>query len=241
MSLLPYRIERTRNRTSRAMLEGDTVVIRLAGRLPVHEEQRHIATLLKRMTKVHAKLQGTPRIDPFRELLRGKAEATVTLAGPTSPEGFAEASGAQRTFSVSPGNRTRAAFKNDRWIITRSLSITEPAFHRFLWRLLAMSEQPRIETTVQAINDATLRVTLTRVRLRFMRVRWGSSSRRKSINLNTALLFVPPPLLRYVVIHELMHQKHPDHSPRFWRAVESILPDYRDHTKMLKRYRLPQV
>lgn len=230
MPSLPYRIERTRNRTSRAMLEGDTIIIRLAGRLPAAEEQRHITTLLKRMAKVHARLQNTPRIDPFRELLRGSEGTTVTLAD-----------GTQRTFSVSPGNRTRATQKENRWNIHRSTLTSEQTFHRFLWRLLSIREQPRIEATVQAINDATLRVTLKRVRLRFMRVRWGSSSRRGNINLNTALLFVPSPLLRYVVIHELMHQRYPDHSPRFWRAVESVLTDYRDHAKTLKRYRLPQV
>ncbi len=210
------------------MLEGDTVVIRLAGRLPATEEQRHITTLLRRMAKVHAKLQGAPCIDPFRELLRGKAEATVTLAD-----------GTQRTFSVSPGNKIRAVFKDDRWIVTRSPSITEPAFHRFLWRLLSISEQPRIRATVQAMNDTTLRAKLKHVRLRFMRVRWGSSSRRGNINLNTALLFVPPPLLRYVVIHELMHQRYPHHSTAFWRAVESILTDHRERSAALKRFRLP--
>lgn len=74
-----------------------------------------------------------------------------------------------------------------------------------------------------------------------MRVRWGSSSRKGSINLNTALLFVPAPLLHYVIVHELMHQKHPDHSSRFWTAMEEILPGGRDLSRKLKLFRLPSL
>ncbi|MGQ9807217.1 MAG: M48 family metallopeptidase [Armatimonadota bacterium] len=58
------------------------------------------------------------------------------------------------------------------------------------------------------------------------RTRWGSCSRQGKINLSARLLFVPSHLVRHVMIHELCHTVHPDHSVRFWDLVRSFDPDY---------------
>jgi len=65
------------------------------------------------------------------------------------------------------------------------------------------------------------------VSLRLQRTRWGSCSSRGAISLNLALLFQPPPVLRYVLLHELAHTRHHDHSRAFWALVASCEPDYR--------------
>ncbi len=59
------------------------------------------------------------------------------------------------------------------------------------------------------------------------RKRWGSCSPRKGICLSWRLLMAPPAVIDYVVVHELCHLRHPDHSSRFWAAVRATLPDYR--------------
>ncbi len=75
---LPYRIERTRNRTSRAVLRNDVVVIRLARNLSLTEEQRHIDSLYGRMQKMVLRHRNRPTADPFfeptREQLRHVAD-----------------------------------------------------------------------------------------------------------------------------------------------------------------------
>lgn len=73
------------------------------------------------------------------------------------------------------------------------------------------------------------------VRLRLQRTRWGSCSSRGAISLNLALLFQPPPLLRYVLLHELAHTRHHDHSARFWALVAQCEPDYRRLDAQLRR------
>lgn len=73
-----------------------------------------------------------------------------------------------------------------------------------------------------------------RLGLRFQKRKWGSCSSKKSISLNVRLLFLPPQLVRYVLVHELCHTRHHNHSPEFWEEVARILPDYRELRRQLR-------
>lgn len=63
--------------------------------------------------------------------------------------------------------------------------------------------------------------------IRAQKTRWGSCSSRHSISLNRNLLFVAPEAVRYLLIHELCHTVHPNHSRRYWALVRRHCPDYR--------------
>ena len=52
--------------------------------------------------------------------------------------------------------------------------------------------------------------------------RWGSCSSSGTISFSWRLAFAPPNVMRYVILHELSHQKHMDHSPKFWRQVSEL-------------------
>jgi predicted metal-dependent hydrolase len=66
-----------------------------------------------------------------------------------------------------------------------------------------------------------------RLQIRCQRTRWGSCSRRGTISLNVCLLFQTPEVLRYLMIHELAHLRHMNHSARFWSDVARHEPDWR--------------
>jgi len=64
--------------------------------------------------------------------------------------------------------------------------------------------------------------------------RWGSCTLRGDLYFNWRLAMAPPGIIDYVVVHELCHLIHADHSRRFWERVGSILPDYRKRKKWLR-------
>lgn len=73
-------------------------------------------------------------------------------------------------------------------------------------------------------------------RLSHANTRWGSCSSTKTISLNIGLMNVPEALRDYVIIHELAHLNHMDHSNEFWREVEKHDPRYKEHRKKLKMF-----
>ena len=75
---------------------------------------------------------------------------------------------------------------------------------------------------------------LNGVTVRTQRTLWASCSRRSTISLNARLLLIPPDMVRYVFVHELVHIPHPNHSREFWQGVAVHVPDYRDRLKELK-------
>ena len=74
-----------------------------------------------------------------------------------------------------------------------------------------------------------------RLQLRRQRTRWGSCSRSGTISLNICLLFQPPKVVRYLMLHELCHTRHMNHSARFWRLVGAYEPDFRTLDRELTR------
>lgn len=71
--------------------------------------------------------------------------------------------------------------------------------------------------------------------VRGQRTRWGSCSGRGTISLNYKLLFLSPSLVEHVMLHELAHTRHLNHSRAFWRLLARLDPDWRDHHAALQR------
>ena len=82
-------------------------------------------------------------------------------------------------------------------------------------------------------HASQLGVLPSRVAIRGQRSRWGSCSGRGTVSLNWRLMMVPSALADYVVVHELCHLRHMNHSPRFWEMVGEVVPDYRERRRSL--------
>lgn len=79
--------------------------------------------------------------------------------------------------------------------------------------------------------------TVSRVTVRAQRTLWGSCSRRRaSISLNWRLIRMPDAVRDYILLHELAHLHHADHSKAFWRLVATICPAQRDARRWLRRH-----
>lgn len=77
-----------------------------------------------------------------------------------------------------------------------------------------------------------------RVSVKNQRTIWGSCSVKNNINLNCKLYALPDTLQEYVILHELVHLKHRNHSPAFWNELARYCPDYKVRKTELKVYRI---
>lgn len=73
-----------------------------------------------------------------------------------------------------------------------------------------------------------------RLRIAAQKTRWGSCSPRGTVSLNWRLLLAPSEILDYVIVHELCHLLHANHSARFWREVARVMPAHTRHRRWLR-------
>lgn len=85
----------------------------------------------------------------------------------------------------------------------------------------------------QVSEDCAL--SFARASVRAQKTRWGSCSAHGHINLNRHLMFLPPRLVRYIMIHELCHTVHLNHSRRYWCLVGRFAPDFKACETELRR------
>jgi predicted metal-dependent hydrolase len=102
------------------------------------------------------------------------------------------------------------------------------ALKRWLTALAKKEYLPKLRTLAGLTNN-----TFQKMHVRGQKTCWGSHSSTGTISLNYCLMFLDPQHLRYVMIHELCHARHMNHSQRFWQLVGSFEPDYRKLDKDL--------
>jgi predicted metal-dependent hydrolase len=126
----------------------------------------------------------------------------------------------------------------------RSTGGREPA-PAGLGRIDGLSAEEQRALRVRATRDLPRRLlelaaqhglTVTRVSVRNQRSRWGSCNRTGHICLNWRLVQMPDLVRDYVLLHELMHLKRLDHSPKFWKLVAEVCPDFRSARAWLKAF-----
>lgn len=102
------------------------------------------------------------------------------------------------------------------------------ALKRWLAAVAKREFEPRLRQ-LAVLTDSPFKL----MHVRGQKTCWGSHSARGTISMNYCLLFLRPELLRYLMIHELCHAHHMNHSKRFWQRVGRFEPDYRRLDKEL--------
>ena len=106
----------------------------------------------------------------------------------------------------------------------------EQALERFLKSSAETYVVTRTAQLAEKMNTQYGRITM-----REQSSRWGSCSSAGNLNFNWRLVHATPKIIDYVIIHELVHRTHMDHSKRFWDLVALYDPDYQLHRGWLKR------
>jgi predicted metal-dependent hydrolase len=105
------------------------------------------------------------------------------------------------------------------------------ALERWYRRQARLEIAPRLDAAVARAGTSYSGLTI-----RGQRTRWASCSTNRAMSFNWRLLLAPEAVLDYVVEHEVCHIEVMDHSPRFWTLLESRVPDWRAHSRWLRRY-----
>ena len=135
-------------------------------------------------------------------------------------------------------NRAVARFISDQaqWVIEKlELSAQTNNYQVERLEYLAHKEQAR-ELVLKKIEkfNSIYQFKFSRVSIRQPKTRWGSCSSRGNLNFNYKLVFLPEPMVDYIVVHELAHFKKANHSHEFWELVESVMPNYREKKNWLR-------
>lgn len=118
----------------------------------------------------------------------------------------------------------RVTMKDDGQLLLSGASGDVPARVAALRRWVMRRARDTLPECLEEVAEET-GLDFASVTVRAQRKRWGSCSTRGDISLNYQLLFLPPPLLRHVLLHELCHTVEMNHSPRFWATVRRFEPD----------------
>lgn len=77
-------------------------------------------------------------------------------------------------------------------------------------------------------------LSYNRITIKDVKTRWGSCSSLKNLNFNLYLVMLHPEKIDYIIVHELMHLREMNHSPKFWRLVGNCMPNYKVLDKSMK-------
>ncbi|MEG0741057.1 MAG: SprT family zinc-dependent metalloprotease [Clostridia bacterium] len=213
----PYRLIRSQRRTLAIEIDGTgALIVRAPARMPLAEIERFLAQksawITSKQALAHACAQG--RDVPV--LAQGETFAylggALCLRLCDTPIGI-DYHGA---LLLPPGGDLAA--KARAWRTRRAVEWLTP-------RVKAWAERMELAPATIAFTNA--------------RKRWGSMSGRRNLRLNSALIHCPPELCDYVIVHELAHIAHPDHSHAFHAHVARYLPDAsarRERLKALSSY-----
>ena len=119
-------------------------------------------------------------------------------------------------------------------ILINPVSNSEASIDRSLMTFLKTTAEKYIVPRTHQLAKK-MDISFSRISLKNQSTRWGSCSSHGNLNFNWRLVHSPPPVIDYVIIHELAHRKQMNHSSKFWDIVAKFDPEHQKHRGWLKR------
>jgi predicted metal-dependent hydrolase len=212
--MIPYTLTRSNRRTVALYVRGAQVEVRA----PLGYPQRQIDALLQaRAGWIEQRLAAQRTAQAERAAYTVAYGDLVAYRGRTYP------------ITARPGNRV--GFDGQQFFMPGGLD--EAQIRRACVQIYRLAG--RRDLTAKALDlGERLSVRPSAVKVTGARTRWASCSTSRSLNFSWRLMLAADDLIDYVVVHELAHIHHPDHSPAFWAQVAQIVPDHRQRVARLK-------
>ena len=138
-------------------------------------------------------------------------------------------------YQILQGKQRRVKLKDDQITIVLRPTDGSPKPGALFHQALRALSKPYLKRRTLELANYT-GVEVNRIFIKNQKSKWGSCSSKQNINLNWHVILLPQHLIDYLIVHELMHLKEMNHSPRFWKWVETYYPTYKEAEKELKAY-----
>lgn len=212
MAVKPDKVLRSKRKTLSVSVNSvGQVIVRAPLRYPDEKIARFLADkeswILKHKTRMASNGIRLPEesLDGYELLLLGQPHTVVLVSG-----GRIRLDSERKRIEIPQEN---AEERLRRWL-------KENARRIFSERVQALADEMGLTYQSFALSSA--------------RTTWGTCTGDNRLRLNFRLLYAPKAIIEYVIVHELCHTLHHDHSKAFWAAVESVIPDYKLRRKWLK-------
>jgi len=210
------RIIRSKRRTVALIVESDSsITVRAPMRLPERAIREFVEEHRQWVEKKRAEMRA---VVPTRSKLYQPGENFLYL-------------GREYALEVVQGQHKKLILDDRFKITTSALANAELVFQDWY-------RQQAKQWIVEGVKHLAVSHQLhyEKVKITSARTRWGSCSAKNTLNFSWRLMLTAPEVVDYVIVHELAHTIHHNHSKHFWGLMEEMLPDYQMLRKRLKDY-----
>lgn len=210
--MINYTVEKSKRKTMTVVVKGDgSVVVRAPRSMPDWQIERFVDAKQDWIQKAVAEIKGRrSRFSPF-SLEEG---GTMLYFG--------------RALKVEVAQGKRAYISGD-FLFIPDTDNRRDCVIRLMKAELLKYMKLRVD-----YYSRLMQVTPTALKIGSAKTRWGSCSAKNSLNFSYRLCMCPDCVIDYVIVHELAHIKHHDHSASFWRYVAEFMPQYKKMKNWLR-------
>lgn len=200
-------------KSSSATIRDGKLILRISKNLPKQIQELHIRQLTQKLTK---------RFSPKQQHNEDLASSTCI-----NPYGLGTY---WLEVTNTNNNRTTIDFDVNKPIIKikKSITLTPPELKQKLTDYISTKLEPLIKRYINELNSETVQEPNLKITLKNLQAKWGYCQYQKhTICLAKKLMWVPEEHVRYIIIHELCHFVHQNHSTAFWNEVKKYCPNYK--------------